>query len=131
MAVKAELRDGEVLFAFLDDVYAVCAPNRTREVFALLTHHLWRVAGIRLHTRKTRVWNRSAVSPPNVEDLGEQVSNPEGIKVLGTPVGTDQYLSDVVAERVQEETRQLSGCPICRLLGRFSFSVQARGATIC
>ena len=40
MAVKAELREGEVLFAFLDDVYAVCGPNRTREVFDLLVHHL-------------------------------------------------------------------------------------------
>ena len=105
VAVKAELRDGEVLFAFLDDVNAVCGPNRTREVFDLLAHHLWRVAGIRLHTGKTRVWNRSGVSPPNVEDLGEQVWNPAGIKVLGTPVGTDQFVSDVVAERVQEETR--------------------------
>ena len=102
VAVKAELRDGEVLFAFLDDVYAVCGPNRTREVFDLLAHHLWRVAGI--HTGKTRVWNRSGVSLPNVEDLGEQVWNPEGIKVLGTPVETDQFVSDV-AERVQEETR--------------------------
>ena len=53
---------------------------------------------------KTRVWTRSGVSPPDVEDLGEQVWNPEGIKVLGTPVGTDQFVSDIVAERVQEES---------------------------
>ena len=41
------------------------------------------------------------MTPPNVE----QVWNPEGIKVLGTPVGTDQFVSDIVPERVQEETR--------------------------
>ena len=67
-----------VLFAFLDDVYAVCGPNRSREVFDLLVHHLWRVARILLHTGKTRVWNKSGVSPPNVE----QVWNPEGVKVF-------------------------------------------------
>ena len=105
VAVQAELREGEVLFAFLDDVYAVTGPNRNREVFDLWSEHLWRVAGIRMHTEKTRVWNRSGVSPPNVEDLGEQVCNREGIKVLGTLVGTDLFVSDAVTERVQEESR--------------------------
>ena len=105
VAVQAELREGEALFAFLDDVYAVSGPNRTREVFELLSQHMWRVAGIRLHTGKTRVWNRSGVAPPDVDDLGEQVWNKDGIKVLGTPVGTNQFVSDAVAERVQEENR--------------------------
>ena len=105
VAVQAELREGQVLFAFLDDVYVVTGPNRTREVFDLLAEHLWRFAGISLHTGKTRVWNISGVSSQNVEDLGEQVWNREGIKVLGTPVGTDQFVSDAVTERVQEESR--------------------------
>ena len=26
--VKEQLQDGEVIFAFLDDVYALCAPER-------------------------------------------------------------------------------------------------------
>ena len=105
VAVQAELREGEVLFAYLDDVYAVTGPNRTRDVYNLLAEHLWRVAGIQLHTGKTRSWNKSGISPPNVEDLGEQVWSREGIKVLGTPVGTHQFVSDVVTERVQEESR--------------------------
>ena len=47
-AVQAELREGEVLFAYLDDVYAVTGPNRTRDENNLLAEHLWRVAGIQL-----------------------------------------------------------------------------------
>ena len=46
------------------------------------------------------MWNRSGVSPPDVEDLGGQVWNLEGTEVLGTPVGIDQFVSDAVAERV-------------------------------
>ena len=105
VAVQAQLREGEVLFAYLDDVYAVTGPNRTRNVYNLLAEHLWRVAGIQLHTGKTRLWNKSGISPPNVEDLGEQVWSCEGIKVLGTPVGTDEFVPDVVIQRAQEESR--------------------------
>ena len=79
----------------------VTGPNRTREVCDLLAEHLWRVSGIRLHTGKTLVWNRSGVSPPNLEVLGDPVWSREGIKVLGT----DQFVSDAITERVQEERR--------------------------
>ena len=83
VAVQAELGEGEVLFAFLDDVYVVTGPNRTREVFDLLAEHLWRVAGIWLHTEKTRVWNRSGVPPPNVEDFGRTGLEPRRHQGVG------------------------------------------------
>ena len=34
--VAGQLRPDEVVFAFLDDVYAVCKPDRVVEVFTLL-----------------------------------------------------------------------------------------------
>ena len=46
---RSELQDGEHLFAYLDDVYAVCQPGRVRDVYDSLSRHLREVAGIRLH----------------------------------------------------------------------------------
>ena len=48
-AVKIHLVDGEHLFAFLDDIYVLCSPER--------------IAGIQWHEGKTRVWNRARVCP--------------------------------------------------------------------
>ena len=128
LAVQAQVREGEVLFAFLDDVNAVTGPNRTRDVYDLFAEHLWRVAGIQMHIGQTRLCNKSGISPPNVEGLGQQVWSCEGIKVLGTPVGTDEFMSDVVIERARAGCgRPLGGCPICTLLS----NVQAHVATIC
>ena len=106
----------------------------TRDVYNLLAEHLWRVAGIQLHTGKTRSWNKSGISPPNVEDLGEQVWSREGIKVLGTSVGTDQFVSDVVTERVQEESRLWEAIGVgTRFAGCLADSPPMRGpaATTC
>ena len=56
--VQAELEDGELLFAFLDDVQFVCAT-----AFAPL--RLSTVAGIRLHDGKIRVWIKARECPEN------------------------------------------------------------------
>ena len=61
--VKRLLLPGEYLFAFLDDVYAICMPERTRAVYDLLSEKLLAGAGIRLHTGKTRVWNQAGSAP--------------------------------------------------------------------
>ena len=63
-AVSASLREGERLFAFLDDLYIVCRPERVGAVHALLERHLWDHAGNSLHAGKTSVWNRSGHCPP-------------------------------------------------------------------
>ena len=61
-------------------------------------------AGIRLHVGKTRVWNRASVCPLDVVDLGAEVWNPEGVKILGVPVGSRQFVHKVM-ERVDEERK--------------------------
>ena len=43
-AVQRRLRDNEKLFAFLDDVYLVCTPNRVADVLAILAQELQRHA---------------------------------------------------------------------------------------
>ena len=57
-AVSRQLRAGELLFAFLDDVYVVCSPARVGVVHTLLENALWRHACIQVHAGKTKVWNR-------------------------------------------------------------------------
>ena len=103
--VQAELEDGELLFAFLDDVYVVCLPHRVRTIFHLLGARLSRVAGIRLHDGKTRVWNKAGECPERVAELGPDVWSPQGVKILGTPVGSRNFVERMATERLAEEQK--------------------------
>ena len=68
--LASHLEDGEQLCAFLDDVYVLCLPHRVVPLFKVLRESLDRVAGIRLHEGKTKVWNRSGTAPEDIEELG-------------------------------------------------------------
>ena len=70
--VHQQLEPGEELMAFLDDTYIVSEPD-------LLAEKLFQGAGIRLHEGKTR--------PADTQNLGPDVWSPDGIKILGTPLG--------------------------------------------
>ena len=58
------------LCAFLDDVFALCDPQRVKVIHDTLAECLWRVAGIQLHREKTKVWNEGRVPPPHVDHFG-------------------------------------------------------------
>ena len=58
LRVKESMLPGELLFAFLDVVYVVSHPSRTRVVYNLLAEAFHEHAGIELNAGKTRVWNR-------------------------------------------------------------------------
>lgn len=98
-AVQAQLQPGEVIYAFLDDIYAVVQPERVRAVHDLLARHLEAHARIRLNQGKARIWNRGGHAPPNIHTLGpdtwvgnrEPPPEQQGITVLGAPIGTDAY----------------------------------------
>ena len=85
--VQANLRDDEHLFAFLDDVYVLTSPERVRDVFNLLSEKLL------------------GVIPPNMQDVGEDVWSPNGIKVLGTPIGGEDFVRQASDSRLDEESR--------------------------
>ena len=102
---KREMLLGEVLFAFLDDIYVVCSQASVRTVFNLLSEKLFAGAGIRFHAGKTRVWNKAEISPPNMGDLGPEVWNAEGINIFGTPVGSDAFVQAASEDRLEEERR--------------------------
>ena len=42
-------------------------------------------------------------SPVELEDFGPDVWNPRGIKILGTPVGSQEFISEVCEEQLQQE----------------------------
>ena len=53
-------------------------------LYKLLSEALARVAGIRLHQEKTKVWNKARRAPEDVQELGPEAWQPQGLKVLGT-----------------------------------------------
>ena len=72
---KAKMQVGEQLFAFLDDVNTLTTPGRTCGVCDFLGEKLT-LAGIRLHSGKTRCWNWNNTCPPNMLEFGREVWSP-------------------------------------------------------
>ena len=89
--VAAALFLGEQMCTFLDDVYLLCDPGGS--IVALS-----RVAGIQLHQGKTRPWTRAGIPPEAIEELGEDVNHG-----VGTPIGSEQYISEKMEERITNE----------------------------
>ena len=95
-AINRQLLEKEHLFAYLDDIYVVCKPDRAQAVFELIERTLSAHTGVHCNMGKTRVWNRGGVEPPGVRELGPEVwvggaerpAEQRGVKVLGTPLGT-------------------------------------------
>ena len=101
--VARSLEPGEQLCAFLDDIYLLCLPSRVQHLHKVLTEALSRHAGIQLHQGKTKTWNHAGIVPENVETLGPDAWQPEGITVLGTPIGSPQYIQRKMDERISKE----------------------------
>ena len=51
------------------------------------------------------MWSKAQLQPANVEDLGPDVWERKGITVLGTPIGSEDYVREKMAQKVEEERR--------------------------
>ena len=71
--VAVQLEDGEDLCAFLDDVYAICGPDRVAPVFDRLEKRLGETSGVELHRGKTIVYSQGAAKPDGLDALGTGV----------------------------------------------------------
>ena len=80
------LREGEKLFAFLDDVYLICKPERVLEVFRLIENALWIHSRISVHCGKTQLWNRSGTTPRGCVDLTSPGFEPRCSRVARRPL---------------------------------------------
>ena len=121
--LQGQLRDGEAVFAFLDDVYIVALPEKTRALYDALSNALWDRARIRLHERKTRIWNAAGEEPPAVADLGGDAREPvwvgdwslpperQGLTVLGSPLGHDAFVAHHLQSKRAEHDRLLQRIP--------------------
>ena len=121
--LQGQLRDGEAVFAFLDDVYIVALPERTRALYDALRNALWDRARIRLHEGKTRIWNAAGEEPPAVADLGGDAREPvwvgdwslpperQGLTVLGSPLGHDAFVAHHLQSKRAEHDRLLQRIP--------------------
>ena len=80
-------------------------------------------ARIELNRGKTRIWNAGGEEPANISDLHGQSEEPiwtgdwalprdrQGFLVLGTPLGTDEYVASTLAARRETQQRLLTRIP--------------------
>ena len=70
-AVQGRLEAGERLFAFLDDIWVVTAPDRVGPAYIAICEASW--ARIRVHVGKTKVWNSGSPKPPGLHTTAREL----------------------------------------------------------
>ena len=140
VAAAATLLPGETVFAYLDDVYAVCQPERVHAVANVARVALQEHAGIEVHLGKTRVWNAAG---------GE----PAGVHALQGPGGADLWVGagaawlfwalrwamppssrPICAKNARSNNSCSTASPVCRTCRRrgwCSSTARGRGAITC
>ena len=73
-AVHRQLRPGELLLAFLDDIYIVCSPARVGMVHTLLENALWVHARIQVHAGKAISWREEPNWWWSMPECGEEAT---------------------------------------------------------
>ena len=115
--IHSRLRTGEHVFAFLDDIYVICYPERVTEIFDIVQDALRRHADIKVNLRKTKVWNPAGEKPDGVDHLGrlawvgEGSPTARGVVVLGTPVGSDEFVQEWIRRKVLDHKTLLDRIP--------------------
>ena len=104
--VATSLAPEEHLCAFLDDIYLLCPPERVVPLYKLLSK-LARVAGIRLHPREDQGVEQGRQSARGCAGLGPEPWQTQGLKVLGTPIGTPE-----MNDRIEDERRLWETIPV-------------------
>ena len=137
MVAQERLRPGVRIFAFLDDVCIVCLPERVETAVSIFAAELWAHAQIQVHEGKTQVWNRIGEEPAGMHELtirarridpdavvwrGDAGFDPSqwGIKVLGSPIGSDEFVRTQLhaaaiehaslLQRIPEGSSELGSC---------------------
>ena len=106
---RAQLQNDECLIAYLDDLYIVTKPCRARAAYEIVTTAVQNHCGIQPNLGKTVCWNRAGIRPTNIDDLGEHVwrgegpADERGIKILGVPLGTNEFVEQFCRTRGIEE----------------------------
>ena len=131
-ATQEELREDEVVCAFLDDIYVVTPdPHDIGPIYTTLQQHLYTYARIRVHGGKTQVWNRAGIRPRGCEALEriaqlrdsdarvwrgggdtDVLPTQQGIIVLGTPLGDAAFIQAHLEIKATEQRTLLDRIPL-------------------
>ena len=109
VAVQATLFPSEKLFAFLDDIWVVANPHRIAAIYAELERALWAHVVIRINLGKTQLFNRGGFLPPGCQHIlqaGDHMlpDHQQGIVVLGTPLGHEEFVKSQLRCKLQEHS---------------------------
>ena len=116
---NAELQPGEYLLAFLDDVYTITSKNRAAEVAHSVATTIHAHDGVEPKLGKFQLWGRGGgPEPPGIDALLDGAPRPNvpiwkgdldaaqnGIVILGTPVGTPEFVQRFLANRLDVQGR--------------------------
>ena len=107
------LLPSEHIFAFLDDLYITTTASRAAEATSTVTTPVERHAGVRSHLGKLRMWSTTNKPAPQevIDSFGLDVwcnaksAAENGIKILGTPMGTQEFVDAFIGDKIIKENR--------------------------
>ena len=116
---QESLREGEYLFAFLDDVYTVTPKRRATEVARLVATRIHQHAGVEPKLGKFQIWSKGGgPEPEGIDDLLDGAPRPadpiwkgdldaerNGMVILGTPVGSPEFVQRFLGNRLAVQSR--------------------------
>ncbi len=101
---------GSRLIAYLDDVYIVTSRDYARRAYDIVTAAIEEGTGVASNVGKVRAWSMSGgPAPPGIAELGAGVwtgdlpVDQSGLIILGSPVGTTQFVSAFAEQRIARE----------------------------
>ena len=122
--VQSLLPAGCSVFAYLDDIYIyiyiyiICHRDGTMASFQFAKYHLRNICHIDVHHGKLAAWSPTLEpTPVRIQELGADAwksnlaASLNGIKVLGTPIGTPEYIRTVGLNVVSKREQLLSRIP--------------------
>ena len=142
LQVHSELQAGENLFAYLDDIYLTCPPERAGALFASITAALRDAANVQVHLGKTRAWNEAGEEPSSLLAILPAASrsvawtgswalptHEQGVTV--SAIGTSSQQPSAASRTTKpSSSNAFQRFRICKVLGCCSCSALCRGATI-
>ena len=143
-AAQGELREGEAVFAYLDDVYLLTTPDRCAEVLLIISRHLQEKCGISVNQGKLQSWcPRGGPSPAGLLPFStpehtvwrsDLPAEDNGVVVVGTPIGRDSFVSKVAEEKGCEQDsflEQIGTLPSSQAAWLLLLFCAVPGLTIC
>ena len=116
--IQAMLPANCTVLAYLDDIYVICPHRETHRCYEIVHAVLRDRCHIDVNLGKLKAWSPGLGNcPPNLHHLGEEVwrgakpAHEQGLKVVGTPFGSPEYVAECGREVLVEESKLLKQLP--------------------